>query len=224
MGRLSGKRCIVTEANGFMGPAVVELFGEEGAEVIADARDLTRSEAAAELIREAGRVDVLIVNLSVPLPGVLAHETTDEQWHRVFDRLVHPLHRLCRAVLPQMIERRGGKIVVIGGAAALRASSARPAAYSAARGAQHAYVRQLGFEVARYDVQVNATGQSFVENPVYFPPGYAATPELKKRLEEVPAGRLATGREAALFILFLASNESDFFVGQVFPFAGGWVT
>lgn len=40
----------------------------------------------------------------------------------------------------------------------------------------------------------------------------------------MPAGRLATGREAALFVLFLASDESDFFVGQIFPFTGGWVT
>ena len=41
-------------------------------------------------------------------------------------------------------------------------------------------------------------------------------------LTQVPAGRLATGREDALFALFLASNESDFFVGQAIPFAGGW--
>jgi len=38
----------------------------------------------------------------------------------------------------------------------------------------------------------------------------------------VPIGRLATGREDALFALFLASNESDFFVGQAIPFSGGW--
>ncbi|MFK7732967.1 MAG: hypothetical protein AB8B48_15205 [Pseudomonadales bacterium] len=37
------------------------------------------------------------------------------------------------------------------------------------------------------------------------------------------AGRLAAGREDALFALFLASNESDFFVGQSIPFSGGWV-
>jgi 2-keto-3-deoxy-L-fuconate dehydrogenase len=41
-------------------------------------------------------------------------------------------------------------------------------------------------------------------------------------LAQVPAGRLSTGREAAQFLLFLAGPESDFFFGQVFPYAGGW--
>ena len=42
-------------------------------------------------------------------------------------------------------------------------------------------------------------------------------------MKEVPINRLATGREDAMLALFLASEESNFFVGQIFPFAGGWV-
>ncbi len=221
MKRLANKRVVVTDARDFMGPAVTELFTEEGAEVIADSRDLRPKDAAAHLIAEAGRVDILIANLSIPNPRALAHETTDEQWAEVFDRLVHPLHRLCRAVLPQMIARRSGKIVVVGSAAALRGTPRR-SCYGAARGAQHAYVRSLGIEVAPHNVQVNATGQNFVENPTYFPPEVIGSPQLQARLQEVPAGRLATGREAAAFILFLAGSESDFFCGQIFPYAGGW--
>ena len=221
-GRLVGKRIVVTDAEDFMGPAITSLFAEEGADVVADKRDLRPGAAADELISEAGRVDVLIANLSITNPRALAHETSDAQWAEVFDRLVHPLHRLCRAVLPQMIERRSGKIVVVGSAAALRGTP-RCSCYGAARGAQHAYVRSLGVEVAPHNVQVNATGQIFVENPTYFPPSVIGSPELKARLLDVPAGRLATGREAAAFILFLASAESDFFCGQIFPYAGGWV-
>jgi 2-keto-3-deoxy-L-fuconate dehydrogenase len=219
--RLLGKRVVVTEAEDFMGPAVTALFAEEGADVIADRRDLKLREASAELIAESGRVDILVANLSIPNPRALAHETSDAQWEEVFDRLVHPLHRLCRAVLPQMLERRSGKIVVVGSAAALRGTPRR-SCYGAARGAQHAYVRSLGVEVAPYNVQVNATGQNFVENPTYFPPEVIGTAHLQSRLMEVPAGRLSTGREAAAFILFLASDESDFFCGQIFPYAGGW--
>jgi 2-keto-3-deoxy-L-fuconate dehydrogenase len=220
--RLQGRRVVVTQADDFMGPAVLELFAQEGATLVADRSDLTAAGRCDALIAEAGEVDVLVANLSIPNPRALAHETTDDQWFAVFDRLVHPLHRLTRAVLPQMIARRSGKIVVVGSAAALRGTRMRTC-YGAARGAQHAYVRSVGVEVAPHNVQVNATGQIFVENPTYFPPGYVDSPELKERLKEVPAGRLASGREAAALLLFLASAESDFFVGQIFPYSGGWV-
>jgi 2-keto-3-deoxy-L-fuconate dehydrogenase len=221
-GRLKGLRAVVTEADDFMGPAVVDLFREEGATVLDDRRDLTALSAANALIAGAGRVDILIVNLSIPNPRALAHETTDEQWSRVFDRIVHPTHRLVRAVLPQMIERRAGKIVIVGSASALRGTPTRTC-YGAARGAQHAYVRNVGIEVAPHNVQVNATGQIFVENPTYFPPEVMGSARLAEQLKTVPAGRLATGKEAAEFVLFLSSPASDFFVGQIFAYSGGWV-
>jgi 2-keto-3-deoxy-L-fuconate dehydrogenase len=62
-----------------------------------------------------------------------------------------------------------------------------------------------------------------VENPSNFPPDYVKTDEFKERLRQVPASRLSTGREAASLIRFLAGPDADFFVGQVFPYAGGWV-
>jgi NAD(P)-dependent dehydrogenase (short-subunit alcohol dehydrogenase family) len=84
------------------------------------------------------------------------------------------------------------------------------------------YVNAVGTEAARHNVQINLIAQNFVENPVYYPPEFTQTDEFKQMLTQVPIGRLATGREDALFALFLASNESDFFVGQAIPFSGGW--
>ena len=49
-----------------------------------------------------------------------------------------------------------------------------------------------------------------------------ATPEFKHELSKVTLGRLASGREDALFTLFLASDESVFFVGRSIAFCGGW--
>ena len=219
--RLEGKRVVITQASTFMGPAITEVFSEEGADVIADDRDLTWPTAAQHLINDAGRVDVLIANLAGVNPKTAVTDTTDEDWSEMFDVMVHPLHRLVRAVMPQMIERRQGKIIVMGSVSALRGMP-NWSAYSAARGAQLAYVQAVGVEAASKNVQVNALAQGFVENPSYFPPEYVETPELQERLKSVPAGRLATAREDALFVLFLAGDESDFFVGQVFPFAGGW--
>lgn len=77
-------------------------------------------------------------------------------------------------------------------------------------------------EAAAHNVQINLIAQNFVENPVYFPPAFTDTPAFKELLKDVPAGRLATAREDILFAVFLASDESDFFVGQAIPFSGGW--
>jgi NAD(P)-dependent dehydrogenase (short-subunit alcohol dehydrogenase family) len=204
-----------------MGPAVTEVFREEGADVIADVRDLRPVDAATALIKDAGHVDVLIVNLIAPDPRIIhEQDTTEELWQIMFDTMVHPLYRLVHAVLPQMRERRSGKIIVMGSANALRGTNNR-SAYSAARGAQVSYVRSVGLELAPHNVHINLMAQFFVENPTSAPGGKVA--DMASRLPEIPVGRLAKGRESAQFALFLAGSESDFFVGQTIPFAGGWV-
>ena len=222
MGRLTGKRVLVTQADDYMGPITLEVFAEQGAEVIADISDLTDPERAAALIAEAGPIDVLVANLAAPANlGIAAADMPDDVWQTMFDVMVHPLHRLTKAVLPQMVDRQKGKILVYGSATGVK-GMAGITAYSAARHAQVGYVRSTGAEIAGHNIQMNLIAQNFVENPVYFPPAFTETPEFKELLKGVPAGRLATAREDALFGVFLASDESDFFVGQAIPFSGGW--
>jgi len=222
MGRLQGKRVLVTQADDYMGPNTREVFAEQGADVIADTSDLTDPARAAALIEETGHIDVLVANLAAPANlGVPAAEMPDDIWQTMFDVMVHPLHRLTKAVLPQMVERQKGKILVYGSATGVK-GMAGITAYSSARHAQVGYVRSTGAEIAGHNIQMNLIAQNFVENPVYFPPEFTETPEFKELLKGVPAGRLATAREDALFAVFLASDESDFFVGQAIPFSGGW--
>lgn len=221
---LSGKRILITQSDVFMGPVLCEVFAGRGALVVADADPLLDTEAPASVVAAAGRIDVLVVNLGLPAPTSLAGEASDEEWRRTFAALVDPLPRLCRAVLPQMIERRRGKILVMGSAAALRGMK-RASTYSAARGAQLAYVQAVGVEVAAHNVQVNAIAQNFVDNPTYFPAEVQANPRFQDRLKrEVPLGRLVSAREDAEFAAYLCSDAADCFVGQVFPVCGGWVT
>ena len=220
--RLDGKRVLVTQADDYMGPATIELFREHGAIVIADSTDLTQAGAVEALVKQSGHIDVLVANLAAPAHhGVNAVDMDDDTWATMFDMMVHPLHRLCRAVLPQMYQRQAGKVVVFGSATGVKPMET-VSAYGSARFAQVGYVKAVGIEAARNNVQINLIAQNFVENPVYFPPEFTATEGFKQLLTQVPLGRLATGREDALFALFLASNESDFFVGQAIPFSGGW--
>lgn len=226
-GVLADRKVLITAADTYMGPAIAERFTREGADVVADAQRYDDDPALpAKIVEQVGRVDVLVVNRQ-PDPPIMAmhcpaHKETEAAWQKMFNRLVHPTMRFVSAVLPQMIERKAGKIVVVTSAAPLRAIP-RISTYSAARGAQNSYVKVVGEEGARHNVQINAVAQNFtiggfptdaMEDP--------ATADLVK--QQVPARRLATGEEQAALCLFLASSESDFFSGQIFPFAGGWVT
>lgn len=221
---LTGKRILVTQSTEFMGPALCDAFAEQGADVVASRESLVDPGAPESVVRAAGRIDVLVANLAVTAPATPATEVTDDEWAEVFAALVDPLPRLVRAAIPDMVARRAGKVLVIGSASALRGMR-RTSTYSAARGAQLAYVQAVGVELAPHNVQVNAIAQNFVDNPTYFPAEVQANPKFRERIaRELPLGRLVAAREDALFAAYLCSDAADCFVGQVFPVCGGWVT
>lgn len=220
---LQGKRVLVTHADVFMGPVLCEVFASHGATVIPSTDPLVSAEAPGAVVAASGHIDILLVNLAIPAPTTAVAEVSDEEWSDTFAALVHPMQRLFRAALPAMIKRHSGKILVMGSAAALRGMK-RTSTYSAARGAQLAYVQAVGVEVAPHNVQVNAIAQNFVDNPTYFPPETQSDPRFQERLKrEVPLGRLVGASEDAEFAAYLCSEPASCFVGQVFPVCGGWV-
>lgn len=223
MSPLHNKRVLVTQADAFMGPVLCEVLAEQGAVVIANTDSLIDAAAAARVVRDAGKIDVLLANLALPAPSTAATEVTELEWRETFAALVDPLPRLCRAALEGMLAQGHGKILLMGSASALRGMK-RASSYSAARGAQLAYIQALGVEMASRNIQVNAIAQNFVDNPTYFPQEVQENPRFQERLKrEVPLGRLVSAREDAAFAAFLCSDAANHFVGQVFPVCGGWV-
>lgn len=230
-GRFEGRRVLVTSADRYLGPPVVELFQKEGAHVIADESDYTDPGAAQEVVDRAGQMDVLIANFAGPLrimPFVNmlgpVTEFKDEDFQDYLDELVWPMLRFVRATLPQMIERRSGKIVAITSASPMRAIPGL-AIYTAARGAQNAFIKVAGAEAAEHNVQVNAIGPYGIENVSYFTPEMLADPDLREQLEaSTAAGVMGQGSDAAELVLALATDASNFLAGQVIPIGGGWAT
>ena len=88
--------------------------------MIVDVRDLRKPGACEALIVEAGHVDVLIIHLARASSRKAVGEVQDAELDMLLDRQVRPLRRLTRAVLPQMLARGKGKIVVVGSATGLR--------------------------------------------------------------------------------------------------------
>jgi 2-keto-3-deoxy-L-fuconate dehydrogenase len=176
------------------------------------------------LVRELGRIDVLVNNNAPEHIGKPLHEIEDDEWDRMFRLIVTELFYTTRAVLRRMIPRGRGKIVNIAAAGGIDPYPGPYTAYCAARGAIVTLTKALGREVAPHNIQVNAIAQNWVRNPSYFTDEEIATPEFQAELKaRVPIRRLAEPWEQARLAAFLAGNDSDFLCGTVIPFAGGEV-
>ena len=218
--RLENKNVLVTQASDYMGPAISELFQSEGADVSAVGGSFHSS--GLTITPHLMRVDMVIANLAFDPTNSPVADITDDGWQKLFDVMVHPLMSIIRYFGPKMADRGHGKIVAVTSAAPLR-GIAGSSAYCAARGAQNAFVKASGIEFARHNVQINAVAQNYVSNPAYFPDELVETERFQKHLSRnVPIGRVARSEESAELALFLASDKSDFIVGQVVPFSGGW--
>jgi NAD(P)-dependent dehydrogenase (short-subunit alcohol dehydrogenase family) len=248
--KLTGKVTLITNTSQFMGPACTEEFAKEGATLVLHDRteararpardvataygrdalvvtgDLTRATETERVVRAIldrfGRLDVLVNNSSHPPAGGPVEETTDETWRAMVAHLLDEPFFCMRAALRVMKRQGHGKIINVTSAVAI-AGLPNYAAYSAARAGTNGLTRAAGREVARHGIQVNAIAQNFVENPTYFGPDLVSDPEkLARVVKHVPAGRLARSEESARLAVYLASDDADFFCGQVIPFAGGW--
>lgn len=250
--KLTGKIALITNVSHFMGPAITEEFCREGASVALHDRDeaamkafaliaerlgrdvlllsgdLSRSaeadQAVDAVVARFGRLDILVNNNAHPPSASPVERISDEAWREMQARLLDEPFYCLRAALRVMRPARRGKIINMSSAAAFP-GLANYAAYTAARAGVNGLTKAVGREVARDGVQVNAIAQNYVENPTYFPPALTTDPvKLERMVKNIPAGRLARSEESARLAVYLASDDADFFVGQVIPFSGGWVT
>jgi 2-keto-3-deoxy-L-fuconate dehydrogenase len=250
--KLTGKIALITNVSAFMGPAITEEFCREGASVALHDRDeaaikpyaliaerldrdvlsitgdLSRSgeaERAVEaVVARFGRLDVLVNNNAHPPSGSPVEDITDAAWREMMARLLDEPFFCLRAALRVMRPAGRGKIINMSSAAAFPGLP-NYAAYTAARAGVNGLTKAVGREVAGAGIQVNAIAQNYVENPTYFPPALTGDPvRLARMVKNIPAGRLARSEESARLAVYLASEDADFFIGQVIPFAGGWVT
>ena len=223
-GRLDGRRVLVTSADTYMGPAVVELFRAEGADVVVDTGDLVGPDDPERLVADAWPFDAVVANLDLGAYLAPPTEIDDDEWMAGFDTMVHPLMRLVRSTSQRMIERgAGGAIVAITSSSPLRRMSPQAVSYVTARAAQNAFVRSAGHALARHGVRLNAIAQNYIANDTYYPPELVETERFQDRLRvEVPARRLGTGAETAELALFLVGETSSFICGQIVSNDGGW--
>ncbi|GAA5315425.1 MAG: SDR family oxidoreductase [Candidatus Pelagadaptatus aseana] len=222
--RFSGKRVLVTCVDRYMGQPIADAFIAEGAEVFTDTSALTTQAQINDLLQRVGEIDVLVANFAEDPNPQSVVAIGDEEIETLFSGMVTPLMRIVRSVVPAFIEQGHGKIVAMTSAAPLR-GIAGYSAYCAARGAQNAFVRAVGLEVAAQNIQFNAIAQNFVKNERYFPDEFIESDFFKEKfLPQIPTGKVAEAEETGELALYLASEKCTHMVGQVIPWAGGWST
>ncbi len=246
-GRFEGRTVIVTGGGGGIGGAICRRFAGEGAKVAvldraADAAGATAAaigpaalavacditdrasvDAAVERVTaELGPIDVLVNNAGWDLFKPFA-STTPDDWQRLIDiNLVGALH-LHHAVLPQMVERRQGRVVTIASDAA-RVGSSGEAVYAACKGGLVAFTKTLAREHARHGITLNVVCPGPTDTALLagVTEG-AANPEklLEAFRRSIPLGRIGSPEDLPGAVLFFASDDAAFVTGQVISVSGG---
>ena len=206
---------------------------EEGAEVAAIAADVRDPAALAALTADAARllgpIDILVANGGGP-PARAAAEVTEGDWEAAIPLALLFVPRLCRLVLPDMRERRWGRIVAIN-SVSTRQPIAGLALSNALRPAVVGYLKTLSQEVAAEGITVNAVLPGYTRTERQEELARSTAERTGRPLEEVmagwttlsPMGRLGEPEEIAAVISFLCSPAASYLTGQAIAVDGGYV-
>jgi 3-oxoacyl-[acyl-carrier protein] reductase len=200
---------------------VAEGIRAEGGRAIPLLADVTDgravANAVAEVERELGVVDIVVNNAGIPGSGRFV-DVAFEDWQRVIDVHVTGTFHVTRAVLPGMLERGWGRVIMIASEAVWLGHTS--VQYATAKAALVGFTRSLARQVAGSGVLVNAVAPGPVETPMFFDNTPA---EIEAELATVLIGRFLQPEEIAASIAFLAGPGGDGYVGQVLSPNGGTV-
>lgn len=225
---MTEKRALITNVDLYMGKAIAEKFADLGIEVVTGLSPLSTQAEVESLVNsslETGPIDILVANLAKPPMTASVENIQNEDWHVLFDHLVHPLMYLVRSIVPHMKARESAaaaKIIAVTSAAPLK-GIANNGAYCAARAAQNGFVKAVGLELARDNIHVNAIAQNYINNNTYYPDEILDNEKFLAHVKKnVPTNKVGAASETAELAAYLASDNCNHMVGQIIPLAGGW--
>lgn len=245
MQKLAGKIALVTGGNSGIGLATAQLFAQEGAQVIITGRDQATLDEAAQLIgpdtlalksdvsklaeldelfgqikTRFGGLDIVFANAGVFMGAPLQH-STEEVYHATFDINVKGVFFTIQKAEPLL---RDGSAIVINASTVIHSGMAGGALYSASKAAVRQLARNLSNELAGRNIRVNVVSPGYTRTPIIGRAGYN-----DEQVEgfyahasgEVPLRRPGLPEEVAKAVLFLASDDSSYVVGEEILVDGG---
>lgn len=247
--RLDGKIAVVTGAGSGIGEAIAVAMAEAGADCVpTELPDrLASLEPVCEriracgrralplplalpaldsisalvdaVIREFGRIDLLVNNAGVNIPRP-ALEVSESDWDRVLDVNLKGLFFMSQQVAREMLKSGGGKIVNIASQNGV-VGYYRRAAYCASKAGVVNLTRVLALEWAQHQINVNAVGPTFILTPLT--QSTFDDPTLRADLlRRIPLGRVGQPEDVVGAVVFLCSPAADLITGHTLLVDGGW--
>jgi sorbitol-6-phosphate 2-dehydrogenase len=256
--RLSGKTALVTGAARGIGRAIAEGFASEGAAVALCDVDAPAARIAESDIRERfrvdactvevdvankdsvyamadsvtgrfGRIDILVNNAGISkiVPFL---EMDEALWDATMDTNLKGTCLCCQAVLPQMVQRRSGKIINVSSQSGKRGSP-QYAAYCTSKFGIIGLTQGLAHEFAPLGITINAICPGVVFTDLWRSPDMLERYAQKRGIppgsveqyltSQIPLGRLCAPEDVANLAVFLASEDSNYMTGQALNISGG---
>jgi NAD(P)-dependent dehydrogenase (short-subunit alcohol dehydrogenase family) len=247
--RLKGKVAIVTGAGSGIGRTCALALAQEGASVALVGRrkhlldrvateigsfafvlaaDVSKDGEAKRIVEQTvshfGHLNVLLNNAGLLQIGT-AEQITEEQWDETFNVNVRAVWLVSRAALPAMRKAGGGSIINMASVLGINGARNR-AAYAPSKGAVVLLTKCMAIDYGQEQIRVNAICPSFIETELTAAVISKAPDPNSVRTERVsvhPLGRLGQPEDIAGLAVYLASDESRWVTGSIFPVDGGYL-
>jgi 3-oxoacyl-[acyl-carrier protein] reductase len=189
---------------------------------IADLADFDLARAMVEAVLEVyGRIDALVNNAGMVQTGVDESslsppfaEVSEADWNRAISLNLGTAFNVTRNVIPTMIERGYGRIVMVSSATGPYTAIPESVGYGAAKAGMDGLMRGVALEAGRFGITCNSVAPGWIETG-------SSEPEEVVAGRYTPLGRSGTPEEVAALIAFLASEESSYVTGRSIVVDGG---
>jgi 3-oxoacyl-[acyl-carrier protein] reductase len=214
--------------------AEARALGAAAIVVACDVADDSQAQALALRTLEAfGRIDVLVnvAGGSGPI-GKTGWETSSAEFSAIVELNMTGCFHTMRAVLPAMIEQKGGRIVNVGGTFGMRGRAGRMA-YSASKWGLRGMTKSFALEAGPHGVNVNCVAPGMVDGPRFRDKacadmakklGITLEQAMERHAADYALRRVSTDQDVANACLFLASDAARQITGVDLPVDGGWAT